>query len=62
MATRLYDQLQTEINKMNPSQKAQFKRELAKVIPQAVKSAADRAKKAAEKPPAEGMSENVRKK
>jgi hypothetical protein len=62
MATRLYDQLQAEINTMNPSQKAQFKRELAKVIPQAVKKAADKAKKAAEKPQAEGMSENVRKK
>ena len=57
MTTKLYQELQAEILTMNPQQKAVFKRELAKVIPQAVKTAADKAKQAPELPQAVNNSE-----
>jgi len=62
MGARLADLLQAELKQMQPYQKSVFRRELAKTLPPAIKTAADKAKQGAETAQAEGMSENVRKK
>jgi len=59
---KLADLLASELSTMEPQQKKQFKRELSRVLPQAVKSAAQAAKIATEKPQGKDTSENVRKK
>ena len=56
MNPRLSDLLALELSTMQPKQKTQFRKELDKILPQAVKTAADKAKMPAEKPQAEGTS------
>ena len=53
MNPRLSDLLALELSTMQPKQKTQFRKELDKILPQAVKTAADKAKMPAETAPVE---------
>lgn len=58
---KLVELLQVELQTMSQIQKTQFRRELSRELPQAVRLAAARAKMAPEKPQGGGVPENARK-
>ena len=54
MATRLVTLLRAELRTMEPQEKLQFRRELSKTLPGAVKLAADNARQPVEMAPVKG--------